>query len=163
MLEEFSYLNKGLKLIFNDKDIYYSANGLYDYLNYLNGSKEYLIEPIVFSKSEGMFQVEAAVGYNKSYSSITRLYTNSIPQEKGTHLTGFRTAWTLVLNNFARTKKWLKDKEENLTGADLSEGQILILNFKMIDPVFKGQNKEELSSSEGRTYVQKMSTEALND
>lgn len=163
MLEEFSYLNKGLKLIFNDKDIYYSANGLYDYLNYLNGSKEYLIEPIVFSKSEGMFQVEAAVGYNKSYSSITRLYTNSIPQEKGTHLTGFRTAWTLVLNNFARTKKWLKDKEENLTGADLSEGQILILNFKMIDPVFKGQNKEELSSSEGRTYVQKMATEALND
>ena len=163
MLEEFSYLNKGLKLIFNDTDVYYSENGLYDYLNYLNGNKEYLIEPIIFSKSEGMFQVEGAVGYNKSYSSITRLYTNSIPQEKGTHLTGFRTAWTLVLNSFARSKRWLKDKEENLTGADLAEGQILILNFKMIDPVFKGQNKEELSSSEGRTYVQKMASEAISD
>lgn len=163
MLKEFSYLNKGLKLIFNDTEIYYSENGLYDYLNYLNGKNEYLIEPMTFNKSEGMFQVEGAVGYNKSYSSITRLYTNSIPQEKGTHLTGFRTAWTLALNNFARAKKWLKDKEENLSGNDLSEGQILILNFKMIDPVFKGQNKEELSSSEGRTYVQKLATEAIND
>ena len=163
MLEEFSYLNKGLTLIFNDKETYYSENGLYDYLNYLNGDNEYLIDPMSFSKSEGTFQVEGAVGYNKSYSSITRLYTNSIPQEKGTHLTGFRTAWTTALNNFARNKKWLKEKEENLAGSDLIEGQILVLNFKMIDPVFKGQNKEELSSSEGRTYVQKLAGEAIND
>lgn len=163
MLEEFSYLNKGLTLIFNDKETYYSENGLYDYLNYLNGDNEYLIDPMTFSKSEGTFQVEGAVGYNKSYSSITRLYTNSIPQEKGTHLTGFRTAWTAALNNFARNKKWLKEKEENLAGSDLIEGQILVLNFKMIDPVFKGQNKEELSSSEGRTYVQKLAGEAIND
>lgn len=163
MLQEFSYLNKGLTLTFNKDNVYYSEKGLYDYLNYLNGKNEYLIEPIYFNKADGTFQIECAVGYNKSYSSITRLYTNSIPQEKGTHLTGFRTAWTSAINQFARDKKWLKEKEENLSGNDLSEGQILVLNFKMIDPVFKGQNKEELSSSEGRTYVQRLSSEAIGD
>ena len=57
----------------------------------------------------------------------------------------------------------MKDKDSNLTGSDFDEGLILILNFKMIDPVFKGQNKEELSSSEGRTYVQKLTTQALKN
>ena len=60
-------------------------------------------------------------------------------------------------------KEWLKDKDDNLTGADYEEGQILILNFKMIDPVFKGQNKEELSSSEGRIIVQQLTSQALNE
>lgn len=163
MLREFSFLNQKLKFIFNDNEIFYSDRGLYDYLNYLNGKHEYLIEPLYFNKADGSFQIEGAVGYNKSYSNITRLYTNSIPQEKGTHLTGFRTAWTTVLNNYARSKKWLKEKEDNLSGNDLAEGQLLVLNFKMIDPVFKGQNKEELSSTEGRTYVQRLASEAIND
>ena len=163
MLREFSFLNQKLKFIFNDNEIFYSDRGLYDYLDYLNGKHEYLIEPLYFNKADGSFQIEGAVGYNKSYSNITRLYTNSIPQEKVTHLTGFRTAWTTVLNSYARSKKWLKEKEDNLSGNDLAEGQLLVLNFKMIDPVFKGQNKEELSSTEGRTYVQRLASEAIND
>lgn len=163
MLREFSFLNQKLKFVFNDNEIFYSDRGLYDYLDYLNGKHEYLIEPLYFNKADGSFQIEGAVGYNKSYSNITRLYTNSIPQEKGTHLTGFRTAWTTVLNSYARSKKWLKEKEDNLSGNDLAEGQLLVLNFKMIDPVFKGQNKEELSSTEGRTYVQRLASEAIND
>ena len=163
MLREFSFLNQKLKFVFNDNEIFYSDRGLYDYLDYLNGKHEYLIEPLYFNKADGSFQIEGAVGYNKSYSNITRLYTNSIPQEKGTHLTGFRTAWTTVLNSYARSKKRLKEKEDNLSGNDLAEGQLLVLNFKMIDPVFKGQNKEELSSTEGRTYVQRLASEAIND
>lgn len=167
MLQEFSFLCTGLNFIFNDlinneKVTYYSNKGLYDFLNYL--SKDNLIvEPFYFIKQEGKFQLEAIIGYTNNYTNITKLYTNNIPQEKGTHLTGFKTAWTQGLNQFARNKNLLKDKDSNLTGSDLEEGQIIILNFKMIDPVFKGQNKEELSSSEGRTYTQKFTSEAIKE
>lgn len=167
MLQEFSYLCTGLKFVFNDlinneHQEYYSNNGLYDFLNYLAKDK-IITEPFYLSKQNGKFQLEAIVGYTSNYSNSVKLYTNNIPQEKGTHLTGFKTAWTTGLNQFARNNKLLKDKDENLTGSDFEEGQIVILNFKMIDPVFKGQNKEELSSSEGRTYVQKFTSEAIKE
>ena len=167
MVKEFSFLCQSLKFIVIDTDnkeeIFLSNNGLSDYMDYLNPKKDYIAPPIHFYEEEGKYQIEVAIGYNNSYSSIIRLYTNNIPQDKGTHLTGFKTAWTMSLNNFARENKLLKDKEENLSGSDYEEGMILILNFKMIDPVFKGQNKEELSSSEGRTYVQKLTSQALKN
>lgn len=167
MVKEFSFLCKGLRFIVvqeNGKETeYYSKNGLMDYMDYLNPKTNFLVPPIHFEAQEGKFTVEVAIGYNASYTTTIKLYTNNIPQEKGTHLTGFKTAWTTALNAFARENGWLKDKDENLSGSDYDEGMILILNFKMIDPVFKGQNKEELSSSEGRTYVQKLVTQALRD
>ena len=166
MIKEFSFLCSGLKFIFIDEknniqESFYSINGLKDYITYLNKNNSFLFEPIYIKGEESNFQLEAILGYNNSYSNIVKLYTNNIPQEKGTHLTGFKTALTSTLNIFAKENKILKDKDENLTGSDYEEGQILILNFKMIDPVFKGQNKEELSSSEGRTYVQKIASEEL--
>jgi len=170
MLEEFSFLCKGLTFTFINEKVgdasfvtYKSKNGLYDYLTYLTKDKEMLCKPFYFEQEEGTYKVEVAFGYNNSYSSTVKLYTNNIPQFKGTHLTGFKTAFTMTLNSFAREKGWLKDKDENLTGSDLEEGQLLVINFKMIDPVFKGQNKEELSSTEGRTYVQKFSIAALKE
>ena len=167
MVKEFSFLCKGLKFVVIEEngttEEYYSKNGLSDYMEYLNPKKDFIAPPVYFDVSEGKYQLEAAIGYNNSYSSTVKLYTNNIPQEKGTHLTGFKTAWTSSLNNLARENKWIKEKEENLSGSDYDEGMILILNFKMIDPVFKGQNKEELSSSEGRTYVQRLTSQALND
>jgi DNA gyrase subunit B len=167
-IQEFSFLCKGLTFTLYDEELdeknsYISNNGLYDYLEYLNKNKNFICSPFYFEENEGTFQVEVAFGYNDSYNSIVKLYTNNIPQNKGTHLTGFKTAFTSTLNTFAKEKKWLKDKDENLQGSDFEEGQLLIINFKMIDPVFKGQNKEELSSSEGRTYVQKFSTKALKE
>ena len=165
LIEEFSFLCKGLTFTFvstgEEQKVYSSKNGLYDYLEYLNAGKEFLCNPFYFEQEEGTFKVEAAFGYNGSFSPIVKLYTNNIPQEKGTHLTGFKTAFTMTLNSFAREKGWLKEKDANLAGTDLEEGQLLVINFKMIDPVFKGQNKEELSSSEGRTYAQKFTSEAL--
>lgn len=168
MVQEFSFLCAGLEFIFIDEiknvnKTFYSKNGLEDYINYLVANKSLLFAPIHFNKKKGFFQVEVALAYTEGYGNTVKLYTNNIPQEKGTHLTGFKTALTSTFNQFLRDKKWLKDKDENLTGGDLEEGQILILNFKMIDPVFKGQNKEELSSSEGRTYVQSLTTEALKE
>ena len=168
MIQEFSYLCSSLTFHFIDEEKgidkeFLSNNGLFDYINFLSKSQKLITDPIYFNEREGMYQVEVALAYTNSFSSIIKLYTNNIPQEKGTHLTGFKTALTSTFNSFAKEKGWIKEKESNLTGADLEEGQILIINFKMIDPVFKGQNKEELSSSEGRTYVQKLSTSALKD
>lgn len=162
MIREFSFLCKGLKFYVND-ELFFSENGLFDYMEYLNKGKTLLTSPIYFDVNEGKFQLEAAIGYNDGYSSTVKLYTNNIPQLKGTHLTGFKTAWTACLNAFARDNKLLKDKDSNLSGSDYEEGMTLILNFKMIDPVFKGQNKEELSSSEGRTYCQKLTTNAVKE
>lgn len=167
MAREFSFLCKGLKFIITEEngsvEEFYSKNGLADYMAYLNPKNDFIAEPLYFNIEEGKYQLEVAIGYNSSYSSTIKLYTNNIPQEKGTHLTGFKTAWTSSLNSYARENNWIKEKEENLSGSDYDEGMVLILNFKMIDPVFKGQNKEELSSSEGRTYVQRLTIQALND
>ena len=165
-LQEFSFLCKGLNFHFTNEIngegiIYNSKKGLYDYIDYLNKDKELISGPFYFEQEDGTFKIEVAFGYNDAYSSTVKLYTNNIPQEKGTHLTGFKTAFTMNLNSFAREKGWLKEKDNNLSGADLDEGQLLVINFKMIDPVFKGQNKEELSSTEGRTYVQRFTSESL--
>lgn len=162
MVREFSFLCKGLTFYVNDEK-FYSADGLADYLDFLNKGKSSITKSIFFDKAEGKFQLEVAIGYNDTYSSTIKLYTNNIPQNSGTHLTGFKTAWTSNLNTFARENKLLKEKDENMTGSDYEEGMTLILNFKMIDPVFKGQAKEELSSSEGRTYCQKLTTEAFKE
>ena len=167
MIQEFSFLCKGLKFIFITEDgkteEFYSEHGLFDFMTYLNKDKDLITSPMYFEQEEDKFKLEVAIAYNSSYSSTVKLYTNNIPQEKGTHLTGFKTAWTAGLNTFARENKLLKEKETNLTGSDYEEGMVLILNFKMIDPVFKGQNKEELSSSEGRTYVQKLTSAAMKE
>ena len=168
LLQEFSFLCKGLTFTFynektKEKIHYNSKNGLFDYLNYLTKNNKMICEPFYFEQEDKTFKVEVAFGYNTGYTSTVKLYTNNIPQNKGTHLTGFKAAFTMNLNNFAKAKGWLKDKDVNLTGSDLDEGQLLIINFKMIDPVFKGQNKEELSSTEGRTYVQRFTSEALKN
>ena len=167
MIQEFSFLCKGLKFIFITEDgkteEFYSEHGLFDFMTYLNKDKNLITSPMYFEQEEDKFKLEVAIAYNSSYSPTVKLYTNNIPQEKGTHLTGFKTAWTAGLNTFARENKLLKEKETNLTGSDYEEGMVLILNFKMIDPVFKGQNKEELSSSEGRTYVQKLTSTAMKE
>lgn len=167
MVQEFSFLCKGLQFQVIDlqgkKETFLSQHGLFDYIEFLNKDKDFISSPIYFEQEESSYKVEVAIAYNNSYTSNIRLYTNNIPQEKGTHLTGFKTAWTSGLNTFARENKLLKEKDANLTGNDYEEGMVLILNFKMIDPVFKGQNKEELSSTEGRTYVQKLTTLALKE
>lgn len=167
-LKERSFLNKGLEFHYIDErngkdEIYLSKNGLTDYLDYLTKDSKIICKPFYCSKQEGEYSVEFALVYSDKYTSSIKLYTNNVPQSKGTHLTGFKTAWTTGLNAIAREKKWLKDKDENFAGSDFEEGLNLILNFKMIEPVFKGQSKEELTSSEGRTYVQKFVKEAIKE
>ena len=112
---------------------------------------------------EDRIGVKIAMDYNDSYSDVYKLYTNSIPNTGGTHLTGFRTALTQTINEYARDKKLLKEKDSNLTGEELKEGLTLVLSFIMPDPVFSGQTKEVLSSSEARTMVQRLTSQELKN
>lgn len=168
LCQEYSFLNSGLTFVIKDErdnyeKTYYSENGIKDYLDFLNGGKEYILHPLYLSEEEGSFSIEVGIAYNTNYSPTIKLYTNSVPQIKGTHLTGFKTAWTTAINKFARENGWLKDKDENLTGDDLAEGQILIINFKMINPIFEGQVKGNLTSAEGRTYANKLISNCIYD
>lgn len=166
MIKELSFLCKGLKFIYklagDDKQEEFFSNGLLDYLNDINRGKELICDPMYFYIEKDKFSLEVALGYNNGYSNETRFYTNNIPQSMGgTHSQGFKTALTTAINQYARDKKLLKDKDENFTGAELEEGQLLILNFKMIDPVFQGQAKEKLTSTEGRTMVQQLASNEI--
>lgn len=168
LCQEYSFLNSGLTFVMKDErdgyeKTYYSEHGIRDYLDFLNGSNDYILHPLCLSAEEGSFSIEVGIAYNSNYAPTIKLYTNSVPQFKGTHLTGFKTAWTTAINKFARENKWLKDKDENLTGDDLAEGQILIINFKMINPIFEGQVKGNLTSAEGRTYTNKLISNCIYD
>lgn len=164
-LREMSYLCSGLtfELTVEDKtETFYSEQGLLDYILYLNkGKKSLLSAPFYTNSQEGSNGVEVALLYNESYSDAVKLYSNNIPNTSGTHLTGFRTAFTRAINEFARDKKILKDGEDNFTGDDLKEGQLLIINLKMVAPIYQGQNKEVLTSSEGRTITERLVAKEL--
>ena len=110
---------------------------------------------------EDRIGVKAAMLYNDNYTDTYKLYTNSIPNSGGQHLTGFRTALTMTINNYARDKKLLKDKDANITGEELKEGLVLVLSFIMPDPVFSGQTKDVLSSTEARSIVQRLISKEL--
>lgn len=159
-IKEMSYLCSGLTfdLIIKDKtETYFSQNGLLDYILDLNkGKKSLLSAPFYTNISEGTNGVEVALLYNESYSDTVKLYSNNIPNTSGTHLTGFRTAFTRAINDYAKDKKLLKDGDDNFTGDDLKEGQLLIVNLKMVAPIYQGQNKEVLTSSEGRTITERL-------
>lgn len=159
-IQELAYLSPGMvfELTYEDRDkeIISSQNGIKDYIDDLNKNKNVLTSVFYTENLEDRIGVKIAMQYNDSYSDTYRLYTNSIPNSAGTHLTGFRTALTSSINEYARDKKYLKEKDANITGEELKEGLTLVLSFIMPDPVFSGQTKDVLSSSEARTAVQRL-------
>ena len=159
-LQELAYLSPGLvfELEYLDKpvEIITSQNGIKDYIKDLNSGKNVLTSVFYTETLEDRVGVKLAMQYNDNYTDTYRLYTNSIPNSAGTHLTGFRTALTQTVNKYARDNKILKEKDANLTGEELKEGLVLVLSFIMPDPVFSGQTKDVLSSSEARTIVQRL-------
>ena len=163
-LQELAFLSPGLKFVLtingNSEEIA-SKKGLLDYLDYLSKDKDVLTSKFFAEANENRIGVKVALQYVNAYSDVYKLYTNSIPNSGGTHLTGFRTALTQSINVYARNKGFLKEKDENFTGEDLKEGLILVLSLTMPDPVFSGQTKDTLSSSEGRTIVQRLCAASL--
>ena len=158
-LQELAYLSPGLtfKFTFQDKptETIYSERGILDYIDNLN-KNDRLTSVFYTETKEDRVGVKLAMLYNDSYTDTYKLYTNSIPNTSGTHLTGFRTALTSAINAYARDNKLLKEKDANITGDELKEGLVLVLSFIMPDPVFSGQTKEVLSSGEARGFVQKL-------
>lgn len=166
-LQELAYLSPGLVFHFKYEDKpeeeITSQNGLYDYIEDLNKNKNVITSIFYAENLENRIGVKIAMSYNDTYSDTYKLYTNSIPNTAGTHLTGFRTALTQQINAYARENKLLKEKDENITGDELKEGLTLILSFIMPDPVFSGQTKDILSSSEARTAVQRLTSASLRE
>ena len=165
-LQELAYLSPGMvfKFTFEDKpeEVITSQNGIQDYINDLNKNKNTMTSVFYTESLEDRVGVKVAMQYNDSYSDNYKLYTNSIPNSGGTHLTGFRTALTTTINAYARNKGLLKEKDGNITGDELKEGLVLVLSFIMPDPVFSGQTKDVLSSSEARTIVQRLVSAELD-
>ena len=159
-IQELAYLSPGMTFNFKfedkEEEIITSQNGIKDYIDDLNANKNKLTSVFYTENMEDRVGVKIALQYNDTYNDTYKLYTNSIPNSAGTRLTGFRTALTQAINKYARDNKYLKEKDTNFTGDELKEGMVLVLSFIMPDPVFSGQTKDVLSSSEARTIVQRL-------
>jgi len=173
-LRELAFLNPGVKISLlddnsNRKDDFLFEDGISEYVLYLNQNKNCIIEqPISFSgeapaeAGEGNIILEVSLIYNDSFSDQIYSYANSIHNvEGGTHLSGFRTALTRVINNYARQNDMLKEKEISLTGDDVREGLTAVISVKVPEPRFEGQTKTKLSNREVDGIVQKIVGEKM--
>jgi DNA gyrase subunit B len=138
-----------------EKHLHYEG-GIVSFVEYLNRNKTPLHEqPIYFSEEAENCFVEVAIQYNDSYNESVYTYANNIATiEGGSHLTGFRSALTKTVNDYARKYNILKDKDKNLQGEDIREGMCAIVSVKLHDPQFEGQTKTRLGNPEARTAVE---------
>ncbi len=161
-LREMAFLTKGLKITLNDERgepqeaVYHYENGIKDFVAHINSNKDPIHKNIVYLEKEGKRgEVEVAMQWNSSYVESIFSFANSInTQEGGTHLSGFRAALTRVINDYARTKGLLKEKEEALSGDDVREGLSAVISVKLREPQFEGQTKTKLGNSEIRGFVE---------
>ncbi len=145
------------------RKVFHYPNGLRDYVETLNKSKN-IIHPTIISfdaAGEG-HEVEIAMQWNSGFSESVHTFANTINTiEGGTHEEGFRSALTSLMNRYAREHKLLKDKESNLTGEDCREGLAAVISVKVADPQFEGQTKTKLGNTEVRSFVQRMANEHI--
>ena len=171
--KEMAYLNKGLEISFksdwhssrwpNNEVTYYFDGGISSFVRGLNQKRGVVHEePIYVEKDFEGTKVEVALQYNDSYSEFVYAFANCINTEDGgTHVTGFRSALTRVLNDFGRKSKLIRDGEPNLAGEDTREGITAVISVKLKDPQFEGQTKNKLGNPEARTQVETVLGEAL--
>jgi DNA gyrase subunit B len=176
-MQEMAFLNRNLSMVLRDerpaaqvdgvpKEVTYCyPGGIEDFVRHLNASKEPIHRSVVAyaGKGDGI-DVEVAMQWNQSYSESVYTFANTInTHEGGTHEEGFRAALTTVVNKYARDKKLLKDKDDNLTGDDIREGLAAIVSIKIAEPQFEGQTKTKLGNTEAKSFVQKATNEWLAD
>ncbi len=177
-LREIAFLNAGVKIDLKDereenKEISYKYNGgISEFVNYLNKNKDLLFsKPICFKGKKDDIEVEVALQYNDGYIENILSFANNInTEEGGTHLAGFKTAITRVINDYARNnlvsngkKSFLKEGENNLSGNDVREGLTAVISVKLLNPQFEGQTKTKLGNSEVRGIVSYIVGEGLNN
>ena len=169
-LREMAFLTKGLKINLEDKregkeqrESFHYEGGIKEFIAYLNKTKTALYDKIIYIEgNKDDIYVEVAMQHNDSYNELTLSFVNNInTPEGGMHLTGFKSTITKVFNDYARSNKILRDKEENLSGDDLREGLTAIVSIKIPEPQFEGQTKQKLGNSEARGAVDSVVSEQL--
>jgi DNA gyrase subunit B len=186
--QEMAFLNKGLTITLTDERpgsgaadaepgeeeaaartvTYHYEGGIVDFVKYLNSRKGETVHPTVISieaeDKERLLSAEVAMQWNTQYSEGVYSFANTIhTHEGGTHEEGFRAALTGLVNRYAREKKLLREKDENLAGEDIREGLTAIISVKLGEPQFEGQTKTKLGNTEAKTFVQKVVHEHLTD
>ena len=171
-LRQQAYLTKGVRINFYDRRSatpffygFYFEGGVLSYVKYLSQNKNRLNEEIFYVEKEAeKLDVETAFLYVDDSRVVEMSFANNInTPEGGMHLTGFRSALTRTLNNYARAEGWLKEKEENLTSDDVREGLIAVVSVKLRDPQFEGQTKAKLGNPEARTTTEAVVNEAFKE
>ena len=168
-LRETAFLTKNLKIILRDdreekrENVFHYEGGIREFVEYLNKSKTALYEKVIYCEGvKDNVYVEVAFQHNDSFTESTYTFVNNIiTPEGGTHLSGFKNALTKTFNEYARTKKLLKDSEQNLSGDDIREGLTAIVSVKIEDPQFEGQTKQKLGNSEARGAVDSVVSEQV--
>ncbi|WP_297810009.1 DNA topoisomerase (ATP-hydrolyzing) subunit B [uncultured Finegoldia sp.] len=157
---EMAFLNKGVKIEFSDeregyKELFHYEGGIKSFVEYLNKSKKPLEHEVMYIEGQkDTTKVEIAMQYTESYNETIVSFTNNIKTiDGGTHVVGFKSALTRALNDYARDKNILKEKDDNLSGDDVREGITAVVSVKLNNPQFEGQTKGKLGNSEARTVV----------
>jgi DNA gyrase subunit B len=167
-----AFLTKGVRIElidYREQPAFYHGfhfeGGVLSYIKYLNDTDELLQEEAFYvEKQHENVLVEAAFIYNGDIETQELSFANNIyTPDGGMHLTGFRTALTRVLNDWARTNNYVKEKDENLTGEDVREGLVAVVSVKLREPQFEGQTKARLGSTEARTATEAVVSEALKN
>ncbi|MEV3200352.1 DNA topoisomerase IV subunit B [Paenibacillus larvae] len=166
-LQELAFLNSGLEIFLKDErtgseDHFLYSGGASEFVRFLNEGKDVLHDVIHFEAEKDDIEVEIAMQYNIGYTETLVSFVNSIPTRGGgTHETGFKTAFTRVMNEYARKNSILKEKDKNLEGTDLREGLMAVINIKMSDVEFVGQTKDQLGSATARSAVDAVVSEKM--
>ena len=172
---EMAFLTRGLTIRFVDNRevrgtpreremTFYFEGGIASFVRYLNKNRSTLHTPVYVEKQVNGTMVEAAIQYTDGYAESVFAFANNINTvDGGTHLTGFRSALTRSLNDYARSKNLLKDKDSNFTGEDTRQGLTAVLSVKMTDPQFESQTKGKLGNAEVRGHVESVVGEALSE
>ena len=162
-MREMAFLTRGLKITVDDQrpgqektESYQYNGGVEDFAKYLTAKKEPLFKNVIcINGSDGDNQCEIAIAYTTGYVENIFTFANNInTHEGGTHLVGFKTAITRTINDYARSKGILKDKDENLIGEDIREGLVAIVSVRLREPQFEGQTKTKLGNSEIKGFVE---------
>ena len=168
-MHETAYLNPELTIVFEDlrdgkkeKITYHEPEGIIGFIQDLNGKKEKIHEPVYFKGTADGIEVEVAFQYvNEFHENILGFCNNIYNSEGGTHLTGFKTTFTTVINQYARELGILKDKDANFTGADIRNGMTAIVSIKHPDPRFEGQTKTKLDNPDAAKATSKVTGDEI--
>lgn len=169
-IRELAFLNKGINISLTDErtgqsESFHYEGGIMEYVRFLNQNREVLHEdPIYVEGQRDMIQVEISLQYNDGYTENIFSFANNIhTHEGGTHESGFKSALTRIINDYARKTGMIKENDSNLTGDDVREGLTAIISVKIPEPQFEGQTKTKLGNSEVRGIVESLFAEKLQE